>query len=216
MNNVYNINLLDILPPSIKRDPQVQALSAAFSPEYQEVSNAILQCILLARLDEQPEEVVDLLAWQLHVDYYEAEMPIEKKREMVRLSTPWHRHKGTPWAVEQAVSMIFQNAVVSEWFEYGGQPYYFRVETEQPFTADTDLNRLIKLINSAKNTRSWLENITIKRKITMGNNYGGVLHFNGTIGIGPMAFVMPNIDSGQYYGGVICCWNKISINQEVN
>lgn len=216
MIDIFNINLLDIMPESLKSDPDVQALCDAITPEIQAISNEIIQCILLARIDGLPEEVLDLLAWQLRVDFYEPDLLVEQKRDLVRQSIAWHRRKGTPWAVEQVVSVVFKNAKVSEWFEYGGNPYHFRVETEQTITAETDLDRLVRMINATKNARSWMENVTIKRTVNVGLSYGGIFSEYRKTEIYPVTFVMPDISNDQFYGGIISFWNITTINPEVS
>lgn len=211
MANIYSVNLLDILPESIKNDPQVQAMAEAVSQEIQSVSSDIALCILLARLDELPEEIVDLLAWQTHVDFYESDLPIEQKKDLVRQAIPWHRYKGTKWAVEQVVSIIFKEVKIKEWFEYGGDPYHFRLETEQTLTNDTDLDRLVRMINATKNTRSWLEDVTIKRNINSDRSYGGFLSEYRKAEICPIKFVMPNLESSRYRAGFFSFWNILSV-----
>lgn len=211
MIDIYTVKLLDILPESIRSDPQVRAMSEAISSELRAVSAAIAETILLPRIDELAEEIVDLLAYQQHVDFYEADLVLQQKRDLAKQSVAWHRRKGTKWAVEQVVSIIFQNAIVSEWFEYGGEPYFFRVETEETLKAETDLDRLVRLIDATKNTRSWLENITIKRTINMGSSLGGLFSEYRKTEIYPLTFIMPDIDSNQYYSGVASCWNNTTI-----
>jgi len=215
MANIYSINLLDIMPESIKNDPQVQAMAAAVSQEIQSVSADIALCTLLARLDELPEEIVDSLAWQLHVDFYEPDLPIEQKRELVRQAIPWHKYKGTKWAVEQVVSIIFKEAKVKEWFEYDGDPYHFRVETEQTLANDTDLDRLVSMIDATKNTRSWLQDVTIKRTVNIGSSFGGAISEGKKSEIYPVSFIISDINNNQYFGAVISYWNKSAIQEVI-
>lgn len=217
MIDIYNVSLLDILPESLKGDAQMRALAEAITPEIQAVSAEMMKCLLLPNLDNLPEEIVDVLAWQYHVDFYEPDLPVEQKRELVRESFRWHQHKGTPWAVEQVVSIIFAGAKVAEWFEYGGLPYHFRVETEQPFRADTDLDRLVRLINATKNCRSWLEDVTVKRTIAGSLFFGGIHSEYKKYEIYPaLVEVMPDISEQRIYGGIVSLDSKTTIYPEVN
>ncbi len=216
MADLYTVSLLDILPDNLKADPQVQALAEAITPELQAIARAIDECLFLPRLDELPEDVVDLLAWQYHVDFYDTSLSLEQKRRLVKESFQWHKRKGTPWAVEQVVSIVFPGAKVAEWFDYGGDPYHFRVETEQPLTESTDIDRLIRLINATKNLRSWLDNITIKRTITNGLYFGAVISETNTTTINPMVqFDQPNVAMSNFFGGVVRQLNTTQIRQEV-
>ena len=163
MKDIYTISLLDLLPPSLKRDPNVEALAKALDPELQDVSAAIVECILLARIDDLTEDVIDLLAWQLHVDLYDPGLSIGKKRSLVHSSILLHRQKGTPAAVETAARIVFGRSWIEEWFEYGGDPYHFRVHVEarEQGASEADLALLDQLVTAYKNTRSWLEVVNI-------------------------------------------------------
>jgi phage tail P2-like protein len=103
--------------------------------------------------------LIDLLAWQFHVDFYDPKMPIETKRDLVMKSLDWHFRKGTPSVVEDIVSTVFSKAIVQEWFEYGGLPYRFQVATEESMPDPETRSNLIRAINSVKNTRSFFETL---------------------------------------------------------
>ena len=158
--DLQSVSLLDILPPNLLADKQIHAAARALDDELQKITAATRNALLLPRLDELSEEVIDLLAWQWHVDFYEPiGMDIETKRRLIKNSIAWHRIKGTPAAVEQVVSAVFDTSHVQEWFEYGGKPYHFKVITEDVTTDPNVLARMRRAINAAKNTRSWLETI---------------------------------------------------------
>lgn len=160
IKDIESVSLLDILPSSILTDPQIAAAAKALDTELQAVTNATVETLHLPRLDELPESVVDLLAWQWHVDFYEPiGMDIDTKRRLVKESIAWHRMKGTPAAIEAVASAAFDKTTVKEWYEYGGKPYYFKIVTEDVTTDKDILNRLRRAVDSVKNVRSWLEEI---------------------------------------------------------
>ena len=111
-------------------------------------------------LAELPEGILDMLAWQLHVEGYEAAVDVQAKRELIQGSLLLHRRKGTPWAVRNALqTALALPADVSEWFSYGGEPYFFRVGldvTGAEFTPAMAANAF-RLILEYKNVRSWLD-----------------------------------------------------------
>ncbi|QQE75730.1 phage tail protein I [Brevibacillus composti] len=175
MTDLRTFSLLDILPESLKSDPDIAAMAAALSPELQEIAAAVDEIMLWANLDKLPEPLIDLLAWQKNVDFYDASFPLEKKRELVRQSDEFKRRKGTPWAVDQVVSAAFDESQVTEWFEYGGQPYRFRITTTDRVTSDKKLIDLIRAVNAVKNKRSRLETITVRRDNRMELYVGSVV-----------------------------------------
>ena len=157
---IKGLSLFDILPDNILQDEQVKAAATALDTELQKVTADTIQALHLPRLDELPETVLDLLAWQWHVDFYEPlGMDVETKRRLIKKSIAWHRMKGTPAAVEAVVSAAFDTSTVKEWFEYGGQPYYFKVVTEDVTTEKDKLDAMRRAVESVKNARSWLESI---------------------------------------------------------
>ena len=92
---IENLSLMDIAPPSITSDKNVQHIITAVDPELLSVSQAIREAFIISRINELPESVLDLLAWQWHVDFYELANSLEAKRAMVLKSISWHRKKGT-------------------------------------------------------------------------------------------------------------------------
>lgn len=208
---LQTVKMADILPPNLMNDADIRAIAAAIDEEMQLLINDIKQCLHLPRLDELPEEVVDLLAWQWHVDFYESTLPIAKKRELVRKSIAWHRRKGTPGVVQEVVSAVLSNGVVSEWFEYGGDPYHFKVETDEIVTDQTVYDRLIKLVMAVKNVRSWLESVTVRRTWSGAVHAGGVLCSGKTISISPPVFSLNGVAQSMNSGGAIYSGRIITV-----
>ena len=121
------ISLRDIIPRSIANDKNVKAIISAADPEFQKVSQDTREAFIISRISELPENVVDLLAWQWHVDSYEPDLPIETKRELVLDSITWHRKKGTKASIESALKKLGFVPTIREWFEIGTKPHTFEV-----------------------------------------------------------------------------------------
>lgn len=141
MNNedFYSADFTNSLPPALKNDPDMMALSQTISAQLQTTAAEIRKNIIYARIDELDEATLDVLAYDLHVDWYDYSYPIEVKRRTIRDSIQVHRRLGTKYAVEKALGAVYPGTKVEEWFEYGGDPYKFRVvigATEAGITAD--------------------------------------------------------------------------------
>ena len=103
-----------------------------------------------------------MLAYDLHVDWYDYSYPIEVKRQTIRDSVRVHRRLGTKYAVETALGAVFPGTRVQEWFEYGGEPYMFKViigATESGVSADRQA-AVLERVRFYKNLRSHLEAIS--------------------------------------------------------
>lgn len=210
--DMATIKLLDLVPPSIRDDPEVQAAAAALEGELQAVTAAIPTVLLIPRIDELAEDVIDVLAWQWHVDFYEPGISLAQKRALVKTSIAQHRRKGTPWAVEQVVKAILDDAVVQEWWEYGGEPYYFRVVRVGGEMIEPGVyTRLVKAINTVKNTRSWLEGISLYRELS-GTIYAGIIVGSmRTVEIMPASFRGPTVTGTIYAGGITYQFKGVEI-----
>ncbi|HEH3964059.1 TPA: phage tail protein I, partial [Campylobacter jejuni] len=88
----------------------------------------------------------------------------KEARKLISKALLLDRYNGTTWAIKEALRAVFPTAVVKEWFNYGGKPYFFKVKvstTNVSFDERT-LNTLERLIYDFKNVRSVLEAIEIE------------------------------------------------------
>ena len=192
---------LELLTRSIAADPTVQRAADALDHMLNAATRAIPDVLVYARLArdtgfidpvpmlppltrlaglsgslaELPPEALDLLAWQLHVEGYEAAVNTQAKRELVQMSLLLHRRKGTPWSVKHALQTAFGCPVnLSEWFQYGGKPYFFRVRINiSGMEVDCRwLRSVFQLIMDYKNVRSWLECLETEASIPLPESVG--------------------------------------------
>lgn len=165
---IWTPNLLDVMPESLLRDPKLRASAEALSVELAKLSAATREVLHIPRLDELSGKILDHLNEQVHTDFYEPLfLSDEQKRSLIRNSIAWHRIKGTPAAVEEVVNRMFDNARVVEWFDYGGEPYHFKLETNEFRAEPEEIATLLRMINVAKNVRSVLDDITIDYSDTL-------------------------------------------------
>ena len=155
--------LKEIAPPNLLKDPIIKALLESTDPQLQKVKEQIISVIIYPRIDEiEDESLLDLLAWQFHVEGYELAQTIEEKRDLVKNAIELHKHKGTKYAVQKALESVGIEGNIEEWFEYGGKPYLFRITTDITEKSGIDTQKLLDVVNSYKNERSWLEALILK------------------------------------------------------
>lgn len=121
-------SLVDLLPASIANDPTMRAVAAATENEIRRILEALPSVLLWSVLDRMEEPVLTHLAAMLHVDWWDEEWTAPQKRAFLLRQVIIHRKKGTPWAVEAAVALVYGEATVSEWFRYGGDRGCFLLE----------------------------------------------------------------------------------------
>ena len=74
------------------------------------------------------EEFLPWIAWAMSVDIWNNDWEAVTKRKVVRESLLVHRQKGTLGALRRTLeSFLFAKIRITEWFEYNGEPYTFRV-----------------------------------------------------------------------------------------
>ena len=202
--DLQSVSLLDILPPNLLADKQIHAAARALDDELQKITVATRNALLLPRLDELSEEVIDLLAWQWHVDFYEPSADIATKRQLVRESIAWHRIKGTKAAVEKMTQTVFKGGVITEWFEYGGEPYHFRIDVlNAPNMTEENRERLLAVVNASKNTRSWLDEVRFQRETRNLVYVGEAASIHTTYEIRPAEISDATANAQRYIGTAV-------------
>lgn len=181
MIELQSSSLLDLLPENLRSDSTLSAAAKAIDQELQRITSSIHKLSYFDRFDTLTDEEVNELAWQFHVDFYDPTLPIEQRRELIKKSFAWHKRKGTASAVEELVTTIFGDGKVEEWYEYGGDPFYFRVITNNPTATNEQAEKFLEALNSVKNIRSRLDAIQVSIADSMNLYFGGVVHIGDFI-----------------------------------
>lgn len=159
------------LPSSIDAEP-ITSLAQVTDVELGKINTDLV--LIYPAIDSLNEQLIDYLAVQMHVDEYDDTENLDVKRQQVKQSFLLHRLKGTKYAVQKAVSTVYQSAKVEEWPAYSGDPYHFRVTgITAPMTEIKTINKLVRLINAYKNTRSWLDYVQFNRLYRQTFLFGG-------------------------------------------
>ena len=154
-------NMLHALPDVLKNDSGTAALASCTAAALAERKAEIDSLILYARMDELPEPLLDLLAQDFKVDWWDGDYSLEEKRQTLRDSWHVHRTRGTKAAVDTALSAIYPNTKVIEWWEYDGLPYHFRlsINVSSDETSSLKHQRVMARLELYKNLRSQLDEV---------------------------------------------------------
>lgn len=176
MINLRDCGPIDILPLALKKDTHIQAAGYALKETAKMLLDKIDKTSVYAVIDILPEEIIDLLAEELRAQYYDTSLPVEDKRKAVIKALPWHCRAGTVSAVKELTDFVWRSdsARVQEWFQYGSDPYLFRILLGTDMNIEEELiDAFIDALWKVKNTRSHLESITFMRRLD-GTLYAGV------------------------------------------
>lgn len=156
---ISDVDLLKLVPEFMRDDPAVKGLATAMSEILREPGAAAKTARVWDQIDSLTDSQLDELAYELDIDWYSSDLPIETKRAIVKSSDLVHSRRGTKWAVEQVMADIFRGGTAQEWFEYGGQPFHFRVITNYPLDSQSVIEEFRRLVAVTKPARAILDTI---------------------------------------------------------
>lgn len=156
------------VPFNIAKDKNIKDLSCVIDNIAIDIKQKTEMVLLLPKLKELPDSILNELAYQFHVDFYREYFDHDTKVKLIESSIATHKIKGTPYAVEKVCTDIFKSEKVVENWEYGGEPYHFKVSfIKEAITDVSKIDSLMEAISSTKNVRSWCDEIGF---ITETNN----------------------------------------------
>lgn len=151
----------DIMPGNLSSQLETQAFAYALSRQIQRLCAYADGVRIYAAVDTMPERILDVLAVELRTPVYHEDYSVDVKRTLIKGTIAFYSKMGTPGAVNWVVRSVFEGGRIEEWFEYGGDPHYFRVSvnsTGRKVTAES-LSELKREIASIKRKSSWLDGI---------------------------------------------------------
>ena len=210
MNNIEDYFIHKNLPQSLDKE-NVQEVAKVVDDTLLSFDKTIAEVLIYPAIDMLGSELINTLAIQMHCDFYDDTLPLAVRRNLVKNSIAWHRIKGTPAAVEQMIQTVYQTGVVEEWFDYGGEPFFFKVNLGDSQITTQKIKNLIKMINVSKNVRSWLEVLRFSKSIDIIRYLGCFADVHKKYEIIPGIVQGGDISSSIFIGG----HNEIHHNADV-
>lgn len=113
--------------PAEMKTPERTALSYAFDEQKKKYISRMRRAYIWADLESVDDNHLDFLAVENRVLFYNTEIEPDVKRNLIRNSIYWHMKLGTKQVMEEMIDTVFGDGKVLEWFEYGGEPFHFKV-----------------------------------------------------------------------------------------
>lgn len=204
------------VPFNIAKDENIKDLSCVIDNIAIDIKQKTEMVLLLPKLKELPDSILNELAYQFHVDFYREYFDHDTKVKLIESSIATHKIKGTPYAVEKVCTDVFKSAKVIENWEYGGEAYHFKVSfIKEAVTDVSKIDSLMEAISSTKNVRSWCDEIGF---ITETNNdilfCGGKSIFD-KMEISEIKYDLKNGECNEYIKGFNQVFDKINIGERV-
>jgi len=140
--------------------------SKAFDELFARFQNLDINVLMTSLIDTVEASALPHLAEQFHITGNEGWINCqneEEKRDLIKNSIKLHKYRGTKYALIKVLDVLGLNGKISEWFEYDGTPYHFRLSVDmndRSFDLTTE-SQLLELIEENKNVRSKLEQILV-------------------------------------------------------
>lgn len=169
-----NIDLKILQTSMMKNDKTTIAMSDAVSEQLNKIE--ISKCLIRVNLDNLSESILDELAIEENIFWYDSNANIEVKKNIIKNCDKVFKTLGTNYAVEQVIIDYFGDGHVEDWYQYNGDPYHFRVTTTNPSVTGEVVEQLKKSVNKVKRLSSRLDEVIVKVDAAVDINYGFVVH----------------------------------------
>lgn len=180
-HRITSENLLRTLPEVLSKDDKMRALATVVADVLASRPEEINALRIYPQIDKVPEALLDILANDLKIDWYGYNYPLPIKRSQFKSSFKVRQHLGTKGAIEKALRDLYPDTVLEEWFEYGGDPYYFRVMLDVTHQImPVVYPDIVRTIEMFKNQRSLLEDNSIvircRNQVAVGVTTGYIIY----------------------------------------
>lgn len=153
--------LLKLLPSFMRGDRANKGLAAGASAVLKDVAAKTKLLSTWSQIDSMTSTQLDELAWELNIEWYKSTADLQTKRAIIKNSDKVHAKLGTKWAVERIITDAFGEGVVREWWEYGGEPYHFKVLSTNPGLVNEHHEEFLKMLEIVKRKSAWLDAVII-------------------------------------------------------
>lgn len=153
--------MMQQFPIALQKDPKMIALAKAIANVLESRQSEIELCQVYAYIDKLPESLLDTLARDFAVDWYDYDYPLATKRRVIKSASYIHRHRGTVGAVLHGIRSIYPGSRVEEWWQYDGEPYHFRVFLDMGGSdiSFISTDRVLWAISYYKSLRSYVDGV---------------------------------------------------------
>ncbi|MDA3732029.1 phage tail protein [Niameybacter massiliensis] len=168
------VSMLSLQTGSMKHDPTTCAMSKVLSDVFNAIDTE--KSLIRTQLDTLTEEILDLIAVEKNIFWYDSNSDIDIKRNIIRNCNKVFRTLGTNYAIEQVIADYFGDGQIEEWYEYDGQPYHFRVLTTNTKVTGELADQFHKAVEAVKRKSTRLHEVLVIMSANLNLYYGFIVH----------------------------------------
>ncbi|MCM1040416.1 MAG: phage tail protein [Ruminococcus sp.] len=161
MNNTEHMNFVELLPAFMRNDETDIALSGAVDEITEKLSARIKLLTTWDQIDNMSDAELDALAEELHISWYDKSAPKNIKVNIIKDSDIVHAKMGTNWAAMRVITTYFGDGKIIDWFEYGGKPYHFKIETINQAILEEKETAFLRILDAVKRKSAILDAIQL-------------------------------------------------------
>ena len=160
---MFTFDANKMIPRFLLDDRNGYAIAKAIEAAMNYMNNAVKDGVTCATdTKTMPEWRLDELAWEYNIPYdYTADIAI--KRKWIAEAVNFYRLYGTPSGILNYMAAYFDEADIEESWDYGGQPFHFRMKFPDSWTPDK-VAWATRAIAMVKNVRSILDSYNFNGK----------------------------------------------------
>ncbi len=161
LKGLFETELTDLFPFT---SPEIKSLSHAVHKSMLEIRKYSERICLESDIEDLPEPVLDYLAKEKNLPFYDSEFSLETKQKLIRDGESWYFRAGTVDGVEKLIQIIFGNGHIVEWFDFDEderEAYkgYFDAHVNGSLISDKSVEEFAKILKHAKNISRWLRKV---------------------------------------------------------
>ena len=175
MKTISEISLYDLLPDNAKGDKNISAACRSLDKQLKDLYNRADKISFYRRLHygQITDEEADARAWQYKLAYYDTNLPLLQKIDLLKTAVETNRSKGTPAAIETLITILFGDGYVQEWFEYDGEPGHYQVITNNPDVTERRAQEFVRAIEAVTRLSSRLDRVVLSQTASVTDLYIG-------------------------------------------
>lgn len=156
---LFEAELVDIFP---EKSIETHCLSYALYQAMRLVQTYTERLVVYKNLDNLPSNILDYLAMEKSLPYYDSSFPIDVKRQLLRDCYDDMASRGTTGAVEKMLRSIFASGSVVEWFDFttgDKTPGYFDISIGNEYIDQNSFTKFVRILKDAKNVSRHLRSV---------------------------------------------------------
>ena len=157
-----DVDILKLCPAFMREDKTNQILSTGVNNIFHTWATNLDRLPVINQLDKLSEAELDQLANDKNIIWYDYKANIDVKRALIKNAKTVFNRLATVWAVESVMNDYLPKTELQEWFDYDGEPGYFRIVTNNTEILRTDIQTFLNILKVIKRHSVWLENIILR------------------------------------------------------